>query len=301
MFAVFRKELADHLTSVRFLILLFMIFGLGILVAHSAAHAMRADLGYEAGKFVFLRLFTSSGERMLPFVTLFSLLIPLIGIVLGFDAVNRERSGGTLSLTLSQPIYRDAFITGKFLACVVVMMILVAGTMLVVSGIGLRMIGVPPTSEEALRLLGFFLFSIVYAAFWIGLAILFSVLLQRTATSIWILIGIWIFFAFIMPFIAKGEAIERELPSSTEGEAIMRISPITLYQEGMEAILIPSMRSLSPVLPAEAVNMRMLPTTLPASQSLLLVWPHLVGLITATIVCFAVSYIKFTREEIRAP
>ena len=39
---------------------------------------------------------------------------------------------------------------------------------------------------------------------------------------------------------------------------------------------------------------------LPFGQSLLLVWPHLVCMVALTAVCFAVSYIGFMRQEIRA-
>ena len=39
---------------------------------------------------------------------------------------------------------------------------------------------------------------------------------------------------------------------------------------------------------------------LPLGQSLLLVWPNLTGLIAATILLFAVGYILFQRQEIRA-
>ncbi|RLC72726.1 MAG: ABC transporter permease, partial [Chloroflexi bacterium] len=35
-------------------------------------------------------------------------------------------------------------------------------------------------------------------------------------------------------------------------------------------------------------------------QSLLIVWPQMVSLIALTVVCFAVSYIIFMRQEIRS-
>ena len=41
---------------------------------------------------------------------------PLMAIGLGFDAVNGEHNRRTLSRILSQPIYRDALLVGKFLA-----------------------------------------------------------------------------------------------------------------------------------------------------------------------------------------
>jgi len=33
---------------------------------------------------------------------------------------------------------------------------------------------------------------------------------------------------------------------------------------------------------------------------LLLIWPHVTGIIAATLVCFTVAYICFMRQEIRA-
>ena len=39
-----------------------------------------------------------------------------MAIGLGFDAVNGEHNRRTLSRILSQPIYRDALLFGKFLA-----------------------------------------------------------------------------------------------------------------------------------------------------------------------------------------
>jgi ABC-2 type transport system permease protein len=44
----------------------------------------------------------------------------------------------------------------------------------------------------------------------------------------------------------------------------------------------------------------LMPTPLPLSQSLMLVWPQLVGLVALTAICFAAAYIKFMGEEIRS-
>ena len=43
-----------------------------------------------------------------------------------------------------------------------------------------------------------------------------------------------------------------------------------------------------------------IPTLLSLQQSLLLIWPHVVILVALTAVCFAVAYIRFMRQEIRA-
>ena len=44
------------------------------------------------------------------------ILGPLLGIAFGFDAINGERSPGTLPRLVSQPIHRDEIINGKFVA-----------------------------------------------------------------------------------------------------------------------------------------------------------------------------------------
>ena len=36
------------------------------------------------------------------------------------------------------------------------------------------------------------------------------------------------------------------------------------------------------------------------SQSLIIVWRHLVALLALTVVCFAIAYVKFMRDEIRS-
>jgi ABC-2 type transport system permease protein len=43
-----------------------------------------------------------------------------------------------------------------------------------------------------------------------------------------------------------------------------------------------------------------IPGPLPLGQSLLLVWPQVTGLIAATVICFALSYVSFMRREIRS-
>ncbi len=79
---------------------------------------------------------------------------------------------------------------------------------------------------------------------------------------------------------------------------IERLSSNTLYEEAVIVLLVPTVRSFSPLLIIQVE--RMLPNPLPFGQSLLLIWPHLTSLIALSSLCFAISYIKFMREEIRS-
>jgi len=289
MITVFRKELADHFTSWRFLILFILVFGVGVYAIYVDAQYIRQAV--TETRFVFLQLYTTSGQAQPLFLFFIVFFMPIVGLVLGFDAINSEKNSGTLSRLLSQPIYRDTVINGKFLAGIVTIAIMLTSIVLLVAGMGLSMIGVPPSSEEAIRLLVFLVVSIVYGGFWLGLAILFSVFFSRVATSALASIAIWIFFIFMFAFplfVQQGQF----------GLMVMQVSPITLFWEVITLLLVPGARTMGQILQGGVGGV---PTSaLPLGQSLLSVWPHLVGLIMLMVVCFAISYIKFMREEIRS-
>lgn len=281
--AVFWKELTDSLSSRRFLILLGLIYLTCGGAIYLAANYIRAQVSESS--FVFLLLFTASPI----FLFALTFFIPILGIALGFDNVNSERNSGTLVRVLSQPVYRDAVINGKFLAGLVTISTLLVSVVLLVSGLGLRMIGVPPQLEEITRLTVFVLLAIVYSGFWLSLGVLFSLLFSRPATSALASIAVWLVLSFVL-FVYL---------SSSGGafHAIARFSPTSLFFEGTLGLLVPSLRTLSGVLPQD--TSAMLANPLPFSQSFLLVWPDIVALLVLTIVCFAIAYLKFMREEIR--
>lgn len=291
LMVVFQKELADHFTSWRFIILFALVFAIGIFAIYIDAQFIRGAV--TGTRFVFLQLYTTSGQALPLFIFFIVFFIPIVGIALGFDTINSEKSSGTMSRLLSQPIYRDAVINGKFLAGVVTIAIMLTSLVLLVGGIGLSMIGVPPSSEEAVRLLAFLLIGILYGAFWLGVAILFSIFVSRTATSALASIAVWVFFIFlfVFPFFAQAEQGQMSL-------AVMRISPITVFWQVITILLVPGARTLEQIMASGAIGV---PTSaLSVGQSLLTVAPHLVSLILLTVVCFAISYAKFMREEIRA-
>jgi len=296
MATILRKELADYFTSIRCFILFLLVFVASALAIYAAHQGIRGAIT-ETG-FVFMRLFTT-GEEIIPSLTSFiAFLVPLIGIALGFDAINSERSSGTLNRILSQPIYRDSVINGKFLAGMVTLSIMIGAIMLLVGGYGLRMIGVPPTAEEIIRLFIYFVATIIYGAFWMGLAILFSVLFRSLAISLLCPLAIWIllgnpffnpYISFIVPSIA--DSIGAQL-------MLARISPYFLFEEATMVLLVPVWRGWGLLTISETTGMLLNPLSL--DQSLLIVWPQLTSLICLTVICFAVSYVVFMRQEIRA-
>lgn len=309
LWTVFRKELADHLRSPRFAILFLLIAVTDIASAYVAGQTIRTTAGQGAGDFVFLRLFTTSGSSLPAFTSFLSFLGPLVGLGLAFDAINSEHNSGTLSRVLAQPLYRDDVINGKFLAGITLLGLMVFALGFIVAGLGLIMTGVPPTTEEVGRMLLYLAVTVVYTAFWLSLSLLFSIVFRQAATSALAGIGLWLFFSIFAQLLA-GAIVNAAIPVTDQSppeeilrnvlwyQGLSRFSPAVLYGEAAATLLSPGVRTLGPVMLEQVVGA--IPGTLPLGQSVLLIWPHLTGLVAATLIVFALAYYLFLRQEIRA-
>ena len=277
---VARKELADHLLSVRFVILLIVLGAAAVVPLYFAADAIRAAASQVSGSSaIFLALFVlpPSSVSVPPVYGFVGIVAPLIGVAFSFDAINSERSDGTLPRLVAQPIHR-----------------------------------VPAASEVA-RVVVWLLFTIVWVSLWLAFGLLLSVVIRRAATAALAGFGIWLLLQ-IFGQLLVGLVTQVVAPYSTAATAqdavslknlsdtITRIIPLTLYEEGSRVILNPSQTTVST--PATLGQLQQyqnqIPSLLPLQQSLLLVWPHVVILVALTVVCFAVAYIQFMRQEIRA-
>jgi ABC-2 type transport system permease protein len=307
---MFEKELSDHIRSWRFIILLALmsLTCAGSLYSSISALASVSPASDELKSFVFLRLFTLSDGTLPSFVTFIGFLAPLLGLALGFDAINTERNKGTLSRLMSQPIHRDYVISAKFLSSLAVIAIMFFALGFLIMGIGLYTIGIPFTPEEFLRMVCFLLLCVVYTAFWLNLAILFSVRLRQPATSALISIAIWIFFAVFFGLIinllatallpGRSATLEDYIAYQETMLFLQRLSPSYLFNEATTTLMVPSVRSVG-LVTQEQLSLA-LDAPLPLTQSLLLVWPQLTFLVAGSAVLFGISYRLFMRQEIRS-
>jgi ABC-2 type transport system permease protein len=261
--------------------------------------------------FLFLRLFAPPGQSLLSFVVVLSILVPVIAIGLGFDAVNGEYNRRTLSRILAQPIYRDALLLGKFLAGLATISISLVTLWLLVVGFGLIRLGIPPSGEELGRMLMFLLITIAYAGVWLALAMLFSIVFRSTATAALVALGLWLFLSLLWPALAQvlGEAISPSdirfamlgLPTPDTvawQQGLARVSPGTLYGEAVVAMLSPDAQSLTTLL--AQFQGRVMGAPLSLGQSILSTWPQIVSLIAGMIMLYVVGYVSFQRQEVRA-
>jgi len=306
---VLAKEAADQLSGIRMVVIEVLVFLIALVLAWFSTNAIRESIG--ESPFLFLRLLTMSPDPIpFSFIDIVGLVAPVIAIALGFDAVNAEFNQRTLSRILAQPIYRDALLLGKFLARLLALTIALVSLWLLVLGVGFLRLGLPPSFEELVRMVGFLVATIAYGGVWLAVAFLFSVLFRAPATAALGSLGLWLVFSFfwsvvIRPLVATMIAGPAEdifgpnLAYVQTSQVLDRISPNTLYAEIALALLQPSTRTLGPVFLSQ-LRGALIGAPLPAAQSFILVWPQITGLIAGMIVIFAIAYVIFQRQEIRA-
>jgi ABC-2 type transport system permease protein len=315
LISIYRKELGDYFSSYRFVILFALIAMVSFITSYIAAISLREAIARDAmsGRFLFLMLFSTEGARfsMIQFVAFFG---PLIGLFLGFDAINRERAQGTLVKVVSQPIYRDAVINGKFLAGVTVITVMIVAIVLVIAGFGLTLLGVVPEVEEILRMAVYVVISIFYISFWLGVSILFSILFKNTATSALASVAAWILLSFVVffgasavanavaPLDQRGADLDALMRNVQITETVSLFSPMVLYMNSTATVVDPRVKTTKSFVlqgPWEQLLSARFQNPLSLGQSLVVVVPYLISLVAVTLICFAVSYTVFMVQEIR--
>jgi ABC-2 type transport system permease protein len=176
-------------------------------------------------------------------------------------------------------------------------------------------LGLVPGWDEVGRLAVYVVVSVAYVGFWLALAILASILFRSTATSALAVLAVWIFLAFFLP-LAAGLAADALAPqpagTEVDVQAVLRheevrtavsyLSPIALYTDATAVVLDPlrkTTRSLVLMGPLERLSLSRFQNPLPLGESALVVTPHLVTRLAATVLCFAASYVAFMRQEVR--
>lgn len=303
------KEMTDLIRSWRFIILIGIIF----LTCFGSLYSSLSTISDAASKakddgFFFLLLFSLSDGSLPSFFVFIGFLGPLLGISLGFDAINSEHNKGTMSRLLAQPIPRDFVLNSKFVAGIAVISVSFFTLSFLMIGAGLIALGTPPTAEEFIRIIAYTLLSIVYVSFWLNLSIFFSVKFKQAATSALMGIASWLFFTVFYPLIVN-VVLKGMQPSQYAHSSVVyayeklkfglnQFIPNELFSEITSSLLMPSVRSLGPLTIQQIKGS--IPGPLPVGQSVLIVWPQLTGLIALTMVCFILSYVIFMRREIRS-
>jgi len=310
------KEFTDHILSWRFLILTILVGLAAAAAVYSTAGNIKNVASQATGTpSLFLYLFfyqPSSGGALPTFVFFVTLLGPLLGIAFGFDAINGERVEGTLPRLISQPVHRDDIINGKFVAGLSAIGVAFVAIAAVVAAVGILQLGILPAPEDVARLIVWVILAIAYVGVWLALALLCSVVFRRAATSAIAAISIWLLltlFASLLVQLIVGAisplptnpSVDQQVANVALQQNLARISPTELFTEVTQAVLNPTVQTfdISSLLRLNT-EVRAIPSVLTLDQSLLVVWPEVVALIAVMAVLFALAYISFMRQEVRA-
>lgn len=203
--AIARKEFVDHLRN-------------GWIIAVGVAFALFALLITFAG-FGFTGTVGVGQEQgtLFSLISLVIYLVPLLGLLLGYDAIAGEHEGGTLDLVRSYPFKTVLLLYGKWLGLFLVL----AATLIVGFSIpgGISIMG--GHSLKAWLLLS--LTSIWIGVVFTSIAVMFSVLILDRGKLIAIAIGIWLLFVVLFDLGIIGLVV------ATEGDVPMHLVNVLFY------------------------------------------------------------------------
>ncbi len=157
-------------------------------------------------------------------------LIPLIALMLSFDALVGEFERGTMMLLLTYPVARWQVIMGKFLGHVLILFIAIfagyGGAMLILSLVN----GSSMAGWQAYVSMMFS--SLLLGASFIALGYLISVLVKERATAAGTAIGLWLVFVVLYDLLLFGLLLvdDGQLIGQQLFSMLMLISPTDTYR-----------------------------------------------------------------------
>jgi Cu-processing system permease protein len=185
------KEFWDRIRN-RWVLAVALVFTVFALVIAYAGSAQQGAVG-----------FSSIEVTIASLVSLVIYLIPLIALVLGFDAIVGERERGSLDLLLSMPITRLELLLGKFFG------LSAALAFSTVAGFGL--VGLVLSSQLDFNALfhyaGFMASSVLLGMAFLSLAVMVSVFATDRTRASGLAIALWFFFVLVFDLLLLGALV----------------------------------------------------------------------------------------------
>jgi ABC-type transport system involved in multi-copper enzyme maturation permease subunit len=154
--------------------------------------------------------------RFLDLSFIFTVVLSLFAILLGYDAISGEKERGTLKLILANAVPRSTYILGKLIGSFAALSV----SLLIAICIGcllLPMMGVPMASADWMRLGLIILTGLLYFGVFLTISMFVSATTQRTSNSFLLLLVVWVVSVLVIPrasVLTAGRAVE--VPSVDE-------------------------------------------------------------------------------------
>ncbi|GBG14747.1 Cu-processing system permease protein [Novimethylophilus kurashikiensis] len=186
-----RKEFRDRIRN-RWVIAVSVIFTLFALAIAYLGAAQQGEVGLRSVEFTIASL-----------VSLVIYLLPLIALILGYDAIVGERERGSLDLLLSMPITRLELLLGKFCG--------LSAALSVSTLLGFGLVGALLVSHGGVAALfhyaGFMLSAILLGMVFLSLAVMVSVFAKDRARASGGAIAVWFLFVLVFDLALLGALV----------------------------------------------------------------------------------------------
>ncbi len=185
------KEFWDRIRN-RWVLAVALVFTVFALVIAYFGGAQQGAVGFRSIEFTIASL-----------VSLVIYLIPLIALVLGFDAIVGERERGSLELLLSLPITRFELLIGKYLG------LSAALAFSTIAGFGLVavVLSTQMTMSALFHYFGFMISSVLLGMAFLSIAVMLSVFSQERTRASGLAIAVWFFFVLIFDLLLLGALV----------------------------------------------------------------------------------------------
>jgi ABC-2 type transport system permease protein len=171
-----------------------------------------------------------AGRFDLAFVVIY--LLPLVVLGLSYDLLSREREGGTLALTLAQPVTLRALVVGKLAAR------LLAGGGLLAAILGAAFAAGGDFGGARWARFGLWLaLAAAYALFWLVLAAATAAAGWRSETNATVLAVAWLLLVLVVPGLLTA-AIQAALPAPPRLEFVSALRRADNEAAGQSAALL---------------------------------------------------------------
>jgi len=137
---------------------------------------------------------------ILGMITLVTLLVPIIGLMLGYATIVGEREKGSLELMLSYPVKRIEILVGKLFGLGAVM----AAANFIGFGVAGVIIGINVKGVQWGNYMIFVLASILLGFVFISIAMLFSAIFKKRSAAMGGAVFLWFFFEMIWNAVIAG-------------------------------------------------------------------------------------------------
>lgn len=182
------KEFWDRIRN-RWVLAVALVFTVFALVIAYFGGAQQGTVGFRSIEFTIASL-----------VSLVIYLVPLIALVLGFDAIVGERERGSLDLLLSMPITRVELLLGKYLG------LAAALAFSTIAGFGLVAVVLSAQLDlvALMHFVGFMLSSVLLGLAFLSLAVMVSVFAADRTRASGMAIALWFFFVLVFDLLLLG-------------------------------------------------------------------------------------------------